>query len=92
MAPSTKPSLLSRAGLVGGRVTKRKVDFSGGGPVNFPLMGTMFFFYPSSLWKLASLKGFGGNSKLHTLTEKRMWRSDGAIGKAGNGKRDGKQE
>lgn len=62
-----------------------------GGPVNFPLMDTVFFL-PLLSAETSFPERAGGNSKLHTLTEERMWRSNGAIGKTGNGKRDGKQE
>jgi len=57
--PCTKPSLFSKAGLVEDRGTKLlldKVDFSGG-TSKISLNGYSVFFYPSSLWKLAFLKG-----------------------------------
>ena len=74
---------------MGGRVTKplldKKVDFSGG-TSKLPLIGKCFFYF--CLWKTSFPERAGGKSELqlHTLvTEKGVWMSDMATGKAGNG-------
>jgi len=73
--PFTKPSLFSKAGLVEGRGTKLlldKVDFSGGtSKFSLNACTVFFFFYPSSLRKLASLKGALEVTANYTLLQRR---------------------